>query len=190
MSGPNSLAQPRQGLRGNNVRVKSLIVGCDPGTAVVGYGVLEAMPDRYRALAWGVIRTEVAAGLPERLRELHRRFGALLDAWRPDVLVVEELLVGRKPRTALATAHARGVIMLAAAQRGVQVRAYAPTEAKLAVAGYGAAAKGQVQFMVKTLLGLPEVPEPDDAADALALALCHAHRSLGRGGALHRPERY
>ena len=165
-------------------------MGCDPGTAAVGYGVLEATPDRYRALAWGVLRTEAAACLPERLRELHRGFGGLLDAWRPDVLVVEELLVGGKHRTALVTAHARGVIMLAAAERGIPVRAYAPAEAKLAVAGYGAAAKAQVQFMVQALLGLPEVPQPDHAADALALALCHAHRSFGYGATLHPPERY
>ena len=151
-----------------------LVLGIDPGTATTGYGVVEGQGDRYRAVAYGCVETAAEIPLPGRLLEIHRRVSELAQAYRPDVLAVEELFFNRNVRTALAVGQARGVVLLAAAQAGLPVAEYTPPEVKQAVVGYGGAEKRQVQEMVKLMLGLEDIPRPDDAADALAVAICCA----------------
>ncbi|SRR5579884_45642 len=149
------------------------ILGVDPGTATTGYALVETNPDR--ALTYGVILTPAGLPLEQRLREIHQRLSALIAEFRPDVCAVEELFFGKNSRSAFSVAQARGVALLAAAESALAVEVYRPIQVKQAVAAYGGATKPQVQQMVRMLLGLPEIPRPDDAADALAIALCHAH---------------
>ncbi|NLY88834.1 MAG: crossover junction endodeoxyribonuclease RuvC [Firmicutes bacterium] len=151
------------------------IMGIDPGTASTGFGLLEQEGSRLRLLEYGVIRTEPGIPDAERLLQIHRGVGALLKNYRPEVIAVEELFFNKNSRTVLAVGQARGVVMLAAAQAELQVEEYTPLQVKMAVVGYGRAEKRQVQEMVKALLGLSRLPRPDDAADALAVAICHAH---------------
>lgn len=150
-------------------------LGIDPGTATTGYGVVESFPDGDRALTFGVILTPSDSPLEERLLTIHQRLTELIDKFAPTACAVEDLFFGRNTRSALSVAQARGVALLSAAQHGLAVEVYRPIQVKQAVAAYGAAGKQQVQHMVRMLLGLREVPKPDDAADALAIALCHAH---------------
>jgi len=146
------------------------ILGIDPGTALSGFGVIEG-GHQPRALDYGAIRTP--AGMPEaeRLLHIHARVRELITALEPDVLAVEQVFFNKNTRTALAVGQARGVVLLAAAQAGVPVREYTPLEVKLAVTGQGRADKRQVGYMIRMLLGLDAVPQPDDVADALAVAL-------------------
>ncbi|HEV2128178.1 MAG TPA: crossover junction endodeoxyribonuclease RuvC [Thermomicrobiales bacterium] len=148
-------------------------IGIDPGTAILGYGVV-AGDDRIEVLDFGVVETGSKQDMPERLRILHESMTGLLERHQPDELAVEQLLFGRNVTTAISVGQARGVVLLAAAQRGVPVFEYSPAEVKNAIVGYGKADKRQMQEMVRILLELSEVPHPDDAADALAVALCHA----------------
>ncbi len=150
-------------------------MGIDPGTASTGFGLLEQEGSRLRLLEYGVIRTEPGIPDAERLLQIHRGVGALLKNYRAEVIAVEELFFNKNSRTVLAVGQARGVVMLAAAQAELQVEEYTPLQVKMAVVGYGRAEKRQVQEMVKALLGLSRLPRPDDAADALAVAICHAH---------------
>jgi crossover junction endodeoxyribonuclease RuvC len=165
-----------------------IVLGIDPGLASTGYGVVGRRDGKLAALAGGVIETR--AGLPQeqRLADIHAEISELLAAHHPDALALEDLYFGQNVRTAFAVGHARGVVMLAAAQRGLSCTGYTPQQVKGAVCGGGGAAKDQVARMVKTLLGLPEEPRPDHAADALAVAICHASRAplagaLARAGA-------
>jgi crossover junction endodeoxyribonuclease RuvC len=163
-----------------------IILGVDPGTATMGYGVVETVGTRYRALAYGVLETAKTLPAPERLRHLYDGLHALIDQFQPDVLVTEQLLFSTNRRTAIQVARAIGVALLAAAQHQLPWCEYTPLQVKQAVTGYGGADKQQVQQMVQRLLELSEKPRPDDAADALALCICHAHHeSLARlaGGA-------
>ncbi|NLW56762.1 MAG: crossover junction endodeoxyribonuclease RuvC [Firmicutes bacterium] len=152
-----------------------LILGVDPGTAITGYGLIEQQGQQLRPRAYGVIRT--AAGLPlaERLKKIYHGLTHLVAEYRPDAMVVEELFFNKNTRTALTVGQARGVIMLVAALQGIKTAEYTPLQVKMAVVGYGRAEKHQVQEMVRLLLGLEVIPKPDDAADALAIAICHAH---------------
>ena len=159
-------------LRTSYFRVITL--GVDPGTAILGYGVV-AGTDEPVGVAYGVLRTPSDAPMPARLRTLYEGIGALIAQHRPDVLAVESLLFGRNVTTAIAVGQARGVVLLAAAQADIPVAEYKPAQVKDAVVGYGKATKPQMQEMVRLLLGLPTVPQPDDAADALAVAICHVH---------------
>jgi crossover junction endodeoxyribonuclease RuvC len=154
-----------------------IVLGIDPGLASTGYGVVGRRHGRLAALAGGVIETR--AGLPQeqRLADIHAEISELLGAHHPDALALEDLYFGQNVRTAFAVGHARGVVMLAAAQRGLSCTGYTPQQVKGAVCGGGGAAKDQVARMVKMLLGLPEEPRPDHAADALAVAICHANRA-------------
>jgi crossover junction endodeoxyribonuclease RuvC len=154
---------------------KMRIMGIDPGTAITGFGLLEHEGSRLRLLEYGVIRTEPGVPDAERLLQIHREVGALLKNYRPEAIAVEELFFNKNSRTVLAVGQARGVVMLAAAQADLRVEEYTPLQVKMAVVGYGRAEKRQVQEMVKVLLGLDHLPKPDDAADALAVAICHAH---------------
>ncbi len=156
----------------------TLALGIDPGTATTGYGLVRLEPDgSLVAVTHGVILTPKDASTPERLALLYRRLRSLLRTYHPQDAAVEKLFFQRNVATALAVGQARGVVLLALQQAGVRVFEYTPNEVKQAVAGYGSADKQQVQEMVRALLHLPEIPRPDDAADALAIAITHLHTS-------------
>jgi crossover junction endodeoxyribonuclease RuvC len=150
-----------------------IVLGIDPGTASTGYGVVARRGGRLVALDGGVIATPAGLELARRLAAIHRRVGELLDEHRPEALAVEELYFGANVKTAFAVGHARGAAMLAAGERDVACHGYTPQQVKGAVCGSGRAGKEQVQHMVAALLALPELPRPDHAADALAVAVCH-----------------
>lgn len=150
------------------------VLGIDPGTALTGYGVIDA-GGALVPLESGVIRTPARAEEGLRLAEIHRAVQRLIATHRPRVVAVERVYFNKNVQSALAVGQARGVVLLAAAQAGVPVAEFTPLEVKQAVSGQGGAAKGQVGYMVRVILGLPAVPRPDDAADALAVAICCAH---------------
>jgi crossover junction endodeoxyribonuclease RuvC len=154
-----------------------LVLGIDPGTASTGYGVVRGAGSRLSALTEGIIQTRPDVPLERRLADIHERVGALLDEHRPEVLAVEELYFGANVRTAFAVGQARGVILLAAGQRGVPSRSYTPQQVKAAVCGNGRADKEQVARMVMRLLGLGVAPRPDHTTDALAVAICDLNRA-------------
>ena len=155
------------------------VLGIDPGTAALGYGIVERSGGRLREVDHGVLNTSPDLSLPERLLAIHSLVDELLSLHEPDFMGVERLFFSRNVQTALGVGQARGVVLLAAAQHGTQVREATPNEVKSAIAGYGAADKEQVQRMVQLVLGMAELPRPNDAADALAIAVCVANR-LGR----------
>ena len=152
-----------------------VVLGIDPGTANTGYGVVARDGGRLVALDGGTIQTAPGLDPGERLAIIHARVGDLLDEHRPEALAVEDLYFGANARSAFAVGQARGVVILAAGQRGVRCSSYTPQQVKAAVCGSGRAGKDQVQRMVQTLLMLQELPKPDHAADALAVAICHAN---------------
>ena len=156
------------------------VLGIDPGTAITGYGVVERDGDHLVALSHGVITTPADWPLAQRLQEIYRQLRALAAEWRPESAAVEEIFFSKNARTALMVGHARGVVLLALADAGLPIQEYKPAEVKEAATGYGAAPKRQVQLMVQHLLGLDEPPGPDDAADALAVAICHVHSARWR----------
>ncbi|MGO8906848.1 MAG: crossover junction endodeoxyribonuclease RuvC [Solirubrobacteraceae bacterium] len=152
-----------------------LVLGIDPGLANTGYGVVTLNGGRLLALDGGVIQTRAQVPQELRLAEIHAAVEALLLEHEPDAVALEELYFGQNVRTAFAVGHARGAVMLAAGRRGVPCASYTPQQVKGAVCGSGRAGKDQVARMVKALLGLAEEPRPDHAADALAVAVCHAN---------------
>ena len=149
--------------------------GIDPGSERTGYGCVETDGSHHRIIVCGAISTPASAPFPEKLLHIHSRLAALIAECQPDCVAVENLFHAVNVRSALKLGHARGVAMLAAVEAGVPVMEYTPAEIKRAVVGYGRAEKQQVQHMVKLILGLAAVPSPHDAADALAVAICHAH---------------
>ncbi len=151
------------------------VLGIDPGTAITGYGLVEEVGGGLKALTFGVIRTQADRPLAVRLRLIHRAVSELAAEWEPAEAAVEELFFSRNVRTAMSVGQARGVALLALSDAGLEVAEYSPLAVKQAVTGYGNADKAQMQEMVRLLLGLEEVPRPDDAADALAVAICHLH---------------
>ena len=151
------------------------VLGIDPGIAITGYGVVEEVQGEPKPLAFGVVRTPAGQPLPVRLQSIYRALRELATDWRPTAAAVEELFFSSNVRTAMSVGQARGVALLALADAGLAVAEYTPLTVKQAVTGYGNADKAQVQEMVRLLLGLAEVPRPDDAADALAVAICHLH---------------
>lgn len=153
------------------------ILGIDPGYAIVGWGVVDADRGRMKAVDYGAITTDAHTLFETRLLSVYEEMLALLEKANPDVLAIETLFFTTNQKTAIYVAQARGVILLAATQKGVPVYEYSPMQVKLAVAGYGKAVKKQVQEMTRRLLALPAVPKPDDTADALAMAICHANSS-------------
>ena len=167
-----------------------IILGIDPGTAMLGYGVIERTGPRLRGIDYGVISTPSDLSLPERLESIYLALNDLIDLHAPAMVGVERLFFTKNVQTAFAVGQARGVVLLAAAQHDLEVREATPNEVKVATAGHGGAAKEQVQRMVQAILGLAEMPTPDDAADALAIAICVANRerSISRvpTGALDR----
>jgi len=154
-----------------------IVLGIDPGVANTGYGVVAHRRGRLVALDGGVIETSPGVDAGARLATIHERVGALMDEYQPDSMAVEDLYFGENARSAFAVGQARGVVILAAGQRGVRCASYTPQQVKSAVCGSGRAAKDQVQRMVQTLLTLPDLPKPDHAADALAVAICHANEA-------------
>lgn len=154
---------------------KNRILGIDPGLASVGYGCVEAHGHALCHIAHGVIHTDPAESLAARLLSLSREIRALIADLAPGEAAVEELFFGRNVSTAISVSHARGVILLALEEMRVPISEYKPAQIKNAVAGSGRADKDAMQRMVRILLGLPEIPRPDDAADGLAIALCHAN---------------
>jgi len=150
-----------------------LVVGIDPGTATTGYGFIREEAGNIQAVAYGVITTPAGLSQEARLLILYDQLKELFLLHRPDTGAVEKLFFQQNVTTAIAVGQARGVVMLAFAQSGLVVGEYTPMEVKQAVVGYGGADKRQVQQMVKAILGLNEIPKPDDAADALAVAICH-----------------
>ena len=151
------------------------ILGIDPGTARLGFGLIDIEPD-YRAVDYGTIETLPSVAMHVRLFEMHSELTALIVEYHPDIMAIEQLFFSRNVTTAIAVGQARGVAMLTAAQAGIDVVEYTPAEIKQAISGYGNADKQQVQAMVQILLSLDAPPHPDDAADALAAALCHGQR--------------
>lgn len=154
-----------------------IVLGIDPGYATVGYGAIEHDKNKSRVITYGAITTGPGAPLAMRLQEIYNDMLTVIDQVHPDAIAVEELFFNTNVTTGIQVAHARGVLLLAAAQRGYSPFEYTPLQVKQAVVGYGRAEKKQVMEMTRVLLGLERVPRPDDAADALALAICHAHNA-------------
>lgn len=154
-----------------------IVLGIDPGTADTGFGVIESRGSRLRALGHGVIRTRAGVPLELRLGDIHAAVGELLDHHQPDAVAIEEIYFGANARTAFAVGQARGVILLAAGQKGVPARSYTPQQVKGAVCGHGRADKQQVARMVSRLVGLTGPREADHATDALAVAICECNRA-------------
>jgi crossover junction endodeoxyribonuclease RuvC len=150
-----------------------IILGLDPGIATVGFGVISAIRSEFNALQYGAIRTEAGLPLSERLETIYDDMDRLIDTFAPQAVAVEELFFNTNHKTGIAVAHGRGVMLLACRKRGLPVYEYTPLQVKQAVAGYGRADKRQIMEMTKRLLKLESIPRPDDAADALAIALCH-----------------
>ena len=152
-----------------------LTLGIDPGTATTGYGLITEEEDKLVFIDLGVISTSPRDTSQNRLRLIHQGIKKLIAKHKPDVVAVEKLYFGKNTKTAMVVGQARGVVLLTAAEFKIPVAEYTPLEVKMALTGYGRADKKQVQQMVKTLLKLTDVPKPDDAADALAIAICHLH---------------
>ena len=151
------------------------VLGIDPGSLITGFGVVEEEANGLQALAWGALRTSAKQTLSERLKRIYAGLTESLCAWKPDAVSIEQVFFADNPKTALTLGHARGVALLTVAHADLPLVEYSALEIKMAVVGYGRAAKSQVQQMVKHLLHLDAIPQPADAADALAAAICHLH---------------
>ena len=158
-----------------------IIFGIDPGIATVGYGFVEYEGNKFKLMQYGIVKT--AAGLPlsQRLLEIANDIDALLQRFKPDAVAVEELFFNNNIKTGIHVAHGRGVVLLECRRMNCPIFEYTPLQVKQAVTGYGRAEKKQVMEMTRRILGLEKVPRPDDAADALALAICHGHSSGSQG---------
>ncbi len=156
------------------------VLGIDPGSLKSGYGLVDSHQGDLALVEYGVIRTRPNAPLAQRLLQISTRLQALIQQYKPQEIAVEDLFVAKNAKSSLKLGHARGAILLTATQAGLDVAEYTPLEVKQAVVGYGRADKSQVQQMVKVLLKLQEIPSPDDAADALAIAICHHHSAKMR----------
>lgn len=157
-----------------------IILGIDPGLAIVGWGVLEYKNTRFRTIAYGALQTPTGMRTEERLKMLYEGMKKLIDTYHPEAVAIEELFFNTNITTGIRVAEARGVLILAAEQAGLPIQEYTPLQVKQAVVGYGRAEKKQVITMVTMLLGLKSPPKPDDTADALAIAVCHAHSGCSR----------
>lgn len=151
------------------------ILGIDPGIAIVGFGVVDKNGNRYSTVDYGAITTPAHTPLENRLKTIYDEMTLLFVNFRPDAMSVEELFFNSNAKTAIAVGQARGVIILSAVENGVPIYEYTPLQVKQALTGYGRASKMQIQQMMKSMLGLSEIPKPDDVADALAIAVCHGN---------------
>lgn len=161
-----------------------IILGIDPGYGLVGFGVIEKNGGNINVLDFGCISTSKDDKLSRRLEIISDCMHQLLDKWKPDEMAIEKLFFNKNVTTGIPVAQARGVILLSAQERNIPIYQYTPQNIKMALTGMGKADKKQVQFMVKTVLGLREVPKPDDAADALAVAICHSQTNLSMVGSI------
>ncbi len=152
-----------------------VILGIDPGFAITGYGIVKYEGNKFSVLDHGAITTKSGSVFAERLLEIDKGMERLINTFKPDAISVEELFFNKNIKTAIMAAHGRGTVLTAAARSGIYVSEYTPLQVKQAVTGYGRADKAQVQQMVKAILNLKEIPKPDDAADALAVAICHGN---------------
>lgn len=151
------------------------ILGIDPGIAIVGYGVVDKEGNRYKTIAYDAVTTKAHTPLEDRLEKVYNGVCEIIKEYKPDAMSIEELFFNNNAKTALTVGQARGVIILAAVQNHIPVYEYTPLQVKQALTGYGRASKTQIQQMMKSMLGLTEVPKPDDVADALAIAVCHGN---------------
>lgn len=161
------------------------ILGIDPGYAIVGYGIIDYAGNHFNVVDFGAITTQAHTDFNDRLLHIYNELVNLIGLYHPEAMAIEKLFFNTNAKTAIDVAQARGVTLLAAKQNGVEMFEYTPLQVKQSVVGYGRAEKKQVQEMTKILLNLDKVPKPDDAADALAMAICHAHAgssALGRLG--------
>ena len=161
------------------------IIGIDPGYAILGYGIIDVIGNRFSVVDYGSLTTEASMKMPERLVCLYDGLTEIIKKYEPVEASIEELFFNSNAKTAILVGEARGVAVLACSKAGLVINEYTPLQIKQALVGYGRAEKTQVQFMVKTMLHLAEVPKPDDTADALAAAICHGH-SAGRRDILKR----
>ena len=152
-----------------------IILGIDPGYAIVGIGLIEYKGNKFRVLEYNAITTPAGMATVERLKKIYTEITSYLIKYDPDAIAIEELFFNSNQKTAINVAQARGVLLVACANANIPIYEYTPLQVKQAVTGYGRAEKKQIQQMVKTLLNLNAIPQPDDAADALAIAICHAH---------------
>lgn len=150
-----------------------IILGIDPGLAIVGYGVIEVIGNRYSVLDYGAITTDKDIYFPDRLKIIYDELNSIIDKYKPEDIAMEELFFNKNAKTAIKVGQARGAIVLCVKNKGLDIFEYTPLQIKQAVVGYGRAEKNQIQEMVRILLNLKEIPKPDDAADALAVAICH-----------------
>lgn len=151
------------------------ILGIDPGLATMGYGIIESNGDRHRLIQYGVLTTQAGQPTPQRLRAIFTGVQQLMDTFKPEEVAFEELFFSKNITTGMAVSAARGAALVAVAQKTDEIYEYTPMQVKLAVTGHGKAEKNQVQQMVKALLGMPQIAKPDDAADAIAVAITHAN---------------
>ena len=157
-----------------------IILGIDPGYAILGYGIIEKTGNRFRPIHYGAVTTPKEMPMDRRLERLYDDLRDIIEEYKPEVASIEQLYFNNNAKTAINVGQARGVAMLACIKGGLEVAEYTPLQIKQALVGYGRADKKQVQFMVKTMLNLAEVPKPDDTADALAAAICHGHSADSR----------
>ena len=151
------------------------ILGIDPGYAIVGWGAVDYQGSRFSCLGYGAVTTPAGMDFPQRLEQIYVGVENLFETYKPEALTIEQLFFTNNKTTGIAVAEARGVILLCAARHGLPIYEYTPMQVKQAVVGYGKATKQQVMEMTRRLLGLQAIPKPDDAADGLAMAICHAH---------------
>ncbi|NLN86519.1 MAG: crossover junction endodeoxyribonuclease RuvC [Syntrophomonadaceae bacterium] len=165
-----------------------LVMGIDPGTATTGFGLVRGDYGKETLIDYGVIRTSATISMPRRLAQINREYSQLLLEYRPDAVAIEQIFHHKNAKTVITVAQSRGVLLMATASREIEVAEYTPLQVKQAVTGYGHADKKQVQVMIQKILKLEDFPRPDDAADALAIALCHLHSyrwiNAGRKGGL------
>ena len=157
-----------------------IILGIDPGLAIVGYGIIEYKAPRFTTLAYGAITTPAHTKVEDRLFTIHEKLNDIMTIYKPDDMAIEELFFNTNTTTGISVAEARGVCLLSAKEHNINIFEYTPLQVKQSVVGYGRAEKAQVMLMVKTLLNLEKMPKLDDTADALAIALCHAHTGCSR----------
>ena len=156
------------------------ILGIDPGFAITGYSIIDYQGNKFKLIDSGAVTTKAGTSFPLRLTKIYDDLTSIINEYKPDAISVEELFFNNNAKTALTVGQARGVIILCAEQKGVEAFEYTPLQVKQAVTGYGRADKKQVITMVTKFLGLAEAPKPDDTADALAIAICHAHTGASR----------
>lgn len=154
-----------------------IILGIDPGYAIIGWGVLEYKGNHFSVIDYGAITTNAGEYFPERLSKIYNELNSIIQKYKPQVMSIEKIFYNSNAKTVIDVSQARGVITLAAYENNIEFAEYTPLQVKQSVVGYGRAEKKQVQEMTKTILGLDKIPKPDDTADALAMAICHGHSS-------------